>query len=159
MNSGGNNVEPRERTLVLVKPDAMQRGLAGEVIGRLERRGLRIAAMKLLQITRPLAEEHYAEHKGKGFYEGLVDYITSCPVVAVVFEGTNSVAVVRATIGSTDPAAATPGTIRADFGLERGRNLVHASDSTGSAAREVELFFKETELVDWGRDTDRWIFE
>lgn len=152
-------MEPRERTLVLVKPDAMQRGLAGEIIGRLERRGLRIAATKLIHITRPLAEKHYAEHKGKGFYEGLVDYITSCPVVAAVFEGTNAVSVVRATIGSTDPAAAVPGTIRADFGLERGRNLVHASDSPKSAVREIKLFFKPAEVVDWSRDTDRWIFE
>ena len=147
-------MEPRERTLVLVKPDAMQRGLAGEVIGRLERRGLRIAAMKLIHISRPLAEKHYAEHKGKGFYEGLVEYITSCPVVAAVFEGTNAVSVVRATIGST-----APGTIRADFGLERGRNLVHASDSPKSAAREVRLFFKPAEVVGWSRDTDQWIFE
>jgi nucleoside-diphosphate kinase len=144
---------------VLVKPDAMQRGLAGEIIGRLERRGLRIAATKLIHITRPLAEQHYAEHKGKGFYDGLVDYITSCPVVAAVFEGTNAVSVVRATIGATDPAAAAPGTIRADFGLERGRNLVHASDSPASAVREIELFFKPAEVVDWSRDTDRWIFE
>ncbi|MCO5200095.1 MAG: nucleoside-diphosphate kinase [Chloroflexi bacterium] len=137
----------------------MQRGLAGEIIGRLERRGLRIAATKLIHITRPLAEQHYAEHKGKGFYDGLVDYITSCPVVAAVFEGTNAVSVVRATIGATDPAAAAPGTIRADFGLERGRNLVHASDSPASAVREIELFFKPAEVVDWSRDTDRWIFE
>ncbi|MCC7089545.1 MAG: nucleoside-diphosphate kinase [Dehalococcoidia bacterium] len=137
----------------------MQRGLAGEIIGRLERRGLRIAATKLIHITRPLAEQHYAEHKGKGFYDGLVDYITSCPVVAAVFEGTNAVSVVRATIGATDPAAAAPGTIRADFGLKRGRNLVHASDSPASAVREIELFFKPAEVVDWSRDTDRWIFE
>jgi nucleoside-diphosphate kinase len=152
-------VEQRERTLVLVKPDAMQRGLAGEIIGRLDRRGLRIVGMKLIHISRPLAEKHYAEHKGKSFYEGLVEYITSCPVIAAVFEGTGAVPVVRATIGSTDPAAAAPGTIRADFGIERGRNLVHASDSPESAAREVRLFFKPSELVEWGRDVDRWIFE
>jgi len=115
--------------------------------------------VKLIHIGRPLAEKHYAEHKCKGFYEGLVDYITSCPVIAAVFEGTNAVSVVRATIGSTDPAAAAPGTIRADFGLERGRNLVHASDSPKSAVREIKLFFRPSEVAGWDRDTDRWIFE
>ncbi len=148
-----------ERTLFLVKPDAMQRGLAGEIIGRLERRGLRIAGMKLVHITRATAEKHYGEHKGKPFYEGLVEYITSCPVIAVAWEGTNAVQVVRNTIGVTDPTAAAPGTIRADLGLERGRNLVHASDSTKSAERELKLFFKPAELIDWSRDADRWIFE
>ena len=150
---------PRERTLVLVKPDAMQRGLAGEVIGRLERRGLQIVGMKLLQISRELAARHYAEHEGKPFYEGLVAYITSSPVIAAVFEGTNAVAAVRGSVGATDPSAAAPGSIRADFGLERGRNLVHASDSPASGEREVALFFAPGELVDWARATDRWIFE
>src|SRR5690606_5620263 len=108
---------------------------------------------------RATAEKHYAEHKGKPFYEGLVEYITSCPVIAIAWEGTNAVQVVRNTIGVTDPTAAAPGTIRADLGIERGRNLVHASDSPQSATRELKLFFKPTELIDWGRDTDRWIFE
>jgi len=152
-------VETRERTLFLVKPDGVQRGLSGEIIGRLERRGLRIAGMKMLKVSRELAAQHYAEHEGKGFYEGLVEYITSSPVIAIAWEGTNAVSVVRATIGATDPAAAAPGTIRADLGLERGRNLVHASDSTESAARELALFFAPGELVGWSRDTDRWIFE
>ena len=152
-------MESRERTLFLVKPDAMQRGLAGEIISRLERRGLRIAGMKLVHITRDTAEEHYGEHKGKSFYDGLVNYITGCPVIAIAWEGTNAVQVVRNTIGVTDPTAAAPGTIRGDLGLERGRNLVHASDSTESSARELRLFFQENELIDWRRDTDTWIFE
>jgi nucleoside-diphosphate kinase len=150
---------PLERTLFLVKPDAMQRGLAGEIISRLERRGLKIAGLKLMQIPRATAEQHYGEHKGKGFYEGLVDFITSSPVIAAVFEGTNAIEVVRTTNGLTDPTAAAPGTIRGDFGLERGRNLVHASDSAESAAREIGLFFQPAELVEWARNTDGWIFE
>ena len=152
-------METRERTLFLVKPDGVQRGLSGEIIGRLERRGLRIAGMKMLKVSRELAAQHYAEHEGKGFYEGLVEYITSSPVIAIAWEGTNAVGVVRLTIGATDPAAAAPGTIRADLGLERGRNLVHASDSPESATRELALFFAPGELVGWARDTDRWIFE
>ncbi|MGI8925564.1 MAG: nucleoside-diphosphate kinase [Tepidiformaceae bacterium] len=142
----------RERTLVLVKPDAMQRGLAGEILGRLERRGLRIAALKLLQIDRPLAERHYAEHVGKLFYAGLVEFISSAPVIAVVFEGTDAIRAVRQTAGTTDPVdeAATPGSIRADLGLEKGRNLVHASDSAESAAREIALFFRPEEVLSWG---------
>jgi nucleoside-diphosphate kinase len=149
----------RERTLVLVKPDAMQRGLAGEIIGRLERRGLRIAGMKLIRIDTALAKRHYAEHEGKPFFNGLVDYITSAPVVAIAFEGTAAVQAVRGAVGSTNPAEAAPGSIRADFGLERGRNLVHASDSPESGNRETALFFKPEELLDWPRDLDRWIFE
>jgi nucleoside-diphosphate kinase len=148
-----------ERTLVLVKPDGMQRGLAGEIIGRLERRGLRIVGLKLMQITTALAEQHYAEHKGKPFFPGLVEYITSAPVVAAVFEGTSAIQAVRGAVGSTNPAEAAPGSIRADFGLERGRNLVHASDSPESGVRESQLFFKAEELLEWSRDTDRWIFE
>ncbi len=149
----------RERTLFLVKPDAMQRGLAGEIIHRLERRGLRIVGLKLMMVPRALAEKHYGEHKGKPFFEGLVDFITSAPVIAAVFEGTNAIEVVRTTNGLTDPTAAAPGTIRGDFGLERGRNLVHASDSPKSAAREIKLFFKASELVEWTRATETWIFE
>lgn len=148
-----------ERTLVLVKPDGMQRGLAGEIIGRFERRGLRIVGMKLMRITEELARQHYAEHDGKPFFAGLVAYITSAPVVAIAFEGTNAVQSVRSTMGVTNPAEATPGSIRGDFGLERGRNLVHGSDSPASGEREVALFFRPEELIDWSRDTDRWIFE
>ncbi|MCE7928435.1 MAG: nucleoside-diphosphate kinase [Dehalococcoidia bacterium] len=148
-----------ERTLVLVKPDAMQRGLAGEVIGRLERRGLRIVAMKLLQIDAALARRHYAEHEGKPFFPGLVEYITSAPVIAAVLEGPNAIQVVRNTVGATNPVEAAPGSIRADFGLERGRNLVHASDSPASGEREAALFFSPGEIISWTRDTDRWIIE
>lgn len=149
----------RERTLFLVKPDAVQRGLAGEIIKRLEGRGLKLVGLKLMQIPRATAEKHYGEHKGKPFFNGLVDFITSAPVIAAVFEGTNAIEVVRATNGLTNPAKASPGTIRADFGLEMGRNLVHASDSPASAAREIKLFFKPSELVQWTRDADRWIYE
>jgi len=148
-----------ERTLILVKPDAIQRGLAGEIIARLERRGLRIAALKLMQVSRSLAERHYDEHKGKPFYDGLIAYITACPIVAAVFEGTNAVLAARQTIGSTKPFEAAPGTIRADLGLETGRNLVHGSDSTTSAAREIALFFGPGEVLDTARDLDRWVFE
>ncbi len=148
-----------ERTLVLVKPDAMQRGLAGEIIRRLEQRGLRIAGMKLMQIDTALAKRHYAEHEGKPFFDGLVNYITSAPVIAAVFEGRNAVQAVRGSVGATNPPEAAPGSIRADYGLERGRNLVHASDSPASGERETALFFEPRELISWERDTDRWIFE
>ena len=150
---------PMERTLILVKPDAMQRGLAGEIIARLERRGLRLAGLKLMQVSRKLAERHYAEHQGKPFYEGLLDYITACPIVAAVFEGPNAVAAARQTMGATRPTEAAPGTIRADLGLEVGRNLVHGSDSPQSATREVELFFSDGGLLEMRRDIDRWVFE
>ena len=145
-----------ERTLVIVKPDGVQRGLIGEVIGRLERRGLKIVAIELRQIDRDLAERHYGEHKGKGFYEGLVSYITSGAVVTLVLEGPEAIAVTRATVGATRPAEAGPGTIRGDFGLTVGRNLIHASDGPESAAREVDLFFGDN-LVSYERDLDRWI--
>ena len=149
-----------QRTLVLVKPDAMQRGLAGEIIARLERRGLRIVGMKLVQVPRSLAEQHYAEHVGKSFYEGLVSYICSSPIVAAVFEGPNVVKAVRQTVGKTNPVEAVPGTIRADLGIMTGRNLIHASDEEpGSADREVALWFRPEELLPWGRDLDRWYFE
>lgn len=137
----------------------MQRGLAGEVLKRFEQRGLKIVGLKLMQIDTALAAQHYAEHKGKPFFEGLVEYITSSPVVAAVFEGTNAVVAVRGSVGSTDPSAAAPGSIRADYGLERGRNLVHASDSPESGVREIALFFTPAELLHWPRDTDRWTFE
>ena len=148
-----------ERTLVLIKPDAMQRGLASEILGRLERRGLRITGLKLLQVDRALAERHYAEHSGKPFYEGLVAYITACPIIAAVLEGTDAVELVRNTMGKTNPREAAPGTIRGDFGIEIGRNLIHGSDSSESAAREVALFFSDSELHTVERDVDRWVFE
>lgn len=148
-----------EKTLVLVKPDGVQRGLIGEVITRLERRGLRLVAAKFMQVSQSLAETHYAIHKGKPFYPGLIRYITSAPVMAMVWEGPNAVAAVRQTMGSTRPTEAAPGTIRHDFALEVGRNLTHASDSPQTAEEEVNLWFKPEELVSWRREADRWIFE
>lgn len=148
-----------ERTLVLVKPDGVQRGLIGEVISRLERRGLRLVAAKFMAVDRKLAETHYAVHKGKPFYDGLIAYITSAPVMAMVWEGPQAVAAVRQTMGSTKPVEAAPGTVRHDFALEVGRNLTHASDSAENGVKEVELWFKKNELVDWKREVDRWIFE
>lgn len=148
-----------ERTLVLIKPDAMQRGLASEILGRLERRGLRIVGLKLMQVDRDLAERHYGEHRGKPFFEGLVGYITACPIIAAVFEGTAAVESVRNTMGKTNPRDAAPGTIRGDYGLEIGRNLVHGSDSVESAEREVSLFFAPNEVLDVKRDVDPWVFE
>ena len=148
-----------ERTLVIIKPDAVQRGLIGEIITRFERRGLRLAGMKLIHIDESLAQRHYAIHKGKPFYEPLIRYITSSPVVVMVLEGNDAINIVRRTMGATKPAEAAPGTIRADFALEIGRNLVHGSDGPETAAFEVPLFFTEDELLSYERDTDRWIFE
>ncbi len=148
-----------ERTLILVKPDAMQRGLAFDVLGRLERRGLRIVGLRLLQVDEAMAKRHYGEHEGKPFFDGLVAYITSSPIIAAVLEGTNAVSAARSTIGATDPTESTPGTIRGDLGLEIGRNLVHGSDSVESADREIGIFFEGQPVLDWPRDTDRWIFE
>ena len=148
-----------ERTLVLVKPDGVQRGLIGEVISHLERRGLRLVAAKFMNVSRQLAETHYAIHKGKPFYDGLISYITSAPVMAMVWEGPNAVAAVRQTMGATRPTEAAPGTLRHDFALEVGRNLTHASDEPANAEKEVALWFKKEELVDWQREVDRWIFE
>ena len=148
-----------ERTLILVKPDAMQRGLAHAVLGRLEQRGLKIVALRLLQIDKALAGRHYAEHVGKPFYDNLVGFITSSPVIAAVFEGENAVALARQTMGATDPAKAAPGTIRGDLGVDMGRNVVHGSDSPASAAREVALFFEEKDIVSWQRSVEGWIVE
>ena len=147
-----------ERTLVLLKPDAIQRGLAGEIISRLEGRGLRIAGLKLMQIDVATARKHYAEHEGKAFYQGLIDYITSGPVVAAVLEGTRAIEVVRKTMGKTNPADAEPGTIRGDLGLEMGRNLIHGSDGPEAATREIALFFGN-EALDYTRAIDPWVFE
>lgn len=148
-----------ERTLVLIKPDAVQRGLAFEVLARFERRGLRVVGLKMMRVAEALAAQHYAEHRGKPFYAGLIDYITSAPIVAAVFEGPNAIKVVRATMGATNPAEAAPGTIRGDYAIELGRNIVHGSDGPESAQREIALFFEPDELVEWGREVDRWVFE
>jgi nucleoside-diphosphate kinase len=148
-----------ERTLVLVKPDGVQRGLIGEVTSRLERRGLRLVAAKFMTVSKQMAETHYAIHKGKPFYDGLISYITSAPVMAMVWEGPNAVAAVRQTMGATRPTEAAPGTLRHDFALEVGRNLTHASDEPANAEKEVALWFQKEELVDWKREVDRWVFE
>lgn len=148
-----------ERTLVLVKPDGVQRGLIGEVIARFERRGLRLVAAKFMNVSNSLAEAHYAEHKERVFYSGLIQYITSGPVMAMVWEGPNAVAAIRQTVGSTKPVESAPGTIRHDYALEVGRNLIHASDKPETGVREVELWFKNEELVEWKRGVDQWVFE
>jgi nucleoside-diphosphate kinase len=148
-----------ERTLVLIKPDGVQRGLIGEIISRLERRGLRLVAGKFMLVSKDLAERHYAVHKGKPFYQGLISYITSSPVMAMAWEGPGAVLAVRQTMGSTRPTEAAPGTVRHDFGLEVGRNLTHASDSTVTGESEVALWFAGEEIVDWKRAIDSWVFE
>ena len=148
-----------EKTLVLVKPDGVQRGLIGEILTRLERRGLRLIGAKFLQVSNELAETHYAIHKGKPFYESLIKYITSAPVMAMVWEGPNAVAAVRQTMGSTRPTEAAPGSIRHDYALQIGRNLTHASDTPENGEKEVAMWFMANELVTWARDSDIWIFE
>ncbi len=148
-----------ERTFILAKPDAVQRGLIGEITLRLERRGLKLVAAKFLQVSQELAEKHYAVHQGKPFYAGLIQYITSAPVMAMVWEGPQAIAAVRQTMGATRPVEAAPGSIRHDFGLSVGRNLTHASDSPENAAFEIGLWFTENELVNWQRPVDEWIFE
>lgn len=148
-----------ERTLILIKPDAVQRGLMGEIIQRFERRGLRLIGMKFLRVPQELAAAHYAVHEGKPFYDGLIRFICSSPVVAMAWEGTDAVSAARKTMGTTKCAEAAPGTIRGDYGMEMGRNLVHGSDSIENGVLEVGLWFKEEELVDWGRNNDEWIFE
>lgn len=148
-----------ERTLILVKPDGVQRGLIGDVITRFERRGLKLVAMKFIRMSQELAAQHYQEHQGKPFYPGLISYITSGPVVAMVWEGKLAIEVARTTMGGTRPAEAAPGTIRGDFALEVGRNIVHGSANAGDAAREVSLFFPGDEIVEWARANDAWISE
>lgn len=146
-----------ERTLVLIKPDGIQRGLAGEIIKRLENRGLKLIAGKFISVDKPLAEKHYEVHKGKPFYDGLIRYITSAPVMAMVWEGPQAVVAVRQTMGSTSPTEAAPGTIRHDFALEVSRNLTHASDSPENAELEIGIWFKLEELFPWDRTVEPWI--
>jgi nucleoside-diphosphate kinase len=148
-----------ERTLVIVKPDGVQRGLIGPILGRLEARGLKLVGLKFVQVHLELAEQHYAEHAGKPFYPGLLSYITSSPVAVACFEGNNAVQMVRNTIGPTNPLAAGPGTIRGDYAIDIGRNLIHASDAPATAERELALWFAQGELVSYPRDADRWIFD
>ncbi len=147
-----------EHTLIIVKPDGVQRGLTGEIIRRFEARGLRIVGMKFMLVSRELAEKHYEIHKERPFFAGLVEYITSSPVVVIALEGTNAVLNARNTIGATRPHEAGAGTIRGDLALEVGRNLVHGSDSAENGAIEIANFFQPEELITWSRATDQWIF-
>jgi len=146
-----------ERSLVLIKPDAIQRGLAGVIIYRLERRGLKLVAMKMLQMDKTLAQRHYAIHQGKAFFNDLVEFITSSPIIAAVFEGEKAIEAIRQTMGSTDPTKASPGSIRGDFGLDIQQNLVHGSDSAETANQEISLFFSPEEILDYPKEIDRWI--
>ena len=148
-----------EQTLVLVKPDGVQRGLIGEIISRLERRGLKLVGMKLMQVDEGLAHRHYGEHVDRPFFAGLVSFITSGPVVAMAWEANNAVEIVRGTMGVTNPASAAPGTIRGDLGVDIGRNLIHGSDSPESAVRELSLFFNTEEVLSYERSSDGWIVE
>ena len=148
-----------ERTLVIAKPDAVQRGLIGEIVSRIEKRGLKIVAMKMMWMDEALARQHYAVHEGKPFFESLIRFITATPVVAMVVEGPHAIEAVREMMGATDPVKADAGTIRADLALDVQRNLVHGSDGPETAAREVALFFREDEILSWTRDVDRWLLQ
>jgi nucleoside-diphosphate kinase len=151
-------VNQRERTFIMVKPDGVQRGLIGEVIGRLERKGLQLVGLKLIQIPHQLASKHYGEHQGKPFYEGLISFITSSPVAAMVWEGDDAVSLARTIIGATDPRKAAPGTIRGDLAVFTGNNIVHGSDSPESASREISLFFEAGEICDYRVTRDEWVY-
>ena len=146
-----------ERSLVLIKPDAVQRGLAGKIISRLEERGLKIVAVKMLQMDKTLAQRHYAIHKNKAFFDKLVNFITSSPIIAIVFQGKDAVEIIRQMMGETDPAKAKPGTIRGDLGLDIEHNLIHGSDSADNASKEINLFFSTEEILDYHKDVDRWV--
>lgn len=148
-----------ERTLVIVKPDGVQRGLVAEILGRFERRGLKLAALKMLQIDRALAERHYAVHRDKFFFEDLVAYITSGPVVIAVVEGPEAIGIVRAMVGKTRPAEAASGTIRGDLAVAGLRNLIHASDAPETARSEIDLYFEVGEVYSYARDVDKWVYE
>jgi nucleoside-diphosphate kinase len=148
-----------ERTLIIVKPEGVQRGLIGNVISRFEQRGLKLVGLKLIQITPELAEEHYGVHKGKSFYPGLVKHITSGPVVVGVLEGPKAIGVVRTTMGATNAAEAIPGTIRGDYALEIGFNIIHGSDGSETATKEISLFFRPEELVDYSLVIEKWVHE
>lgn len=148
-----------EKTFIMLKPDAAQRGLIGKIISRFEDKGCKLVAMKLMQVDRALAEQHYAEHKGKGFFEPTVEYIMSSPVVAMVWEGKNVVALSRALMGATNPANADPGSIRGSFGMDISRNVIHGSDSVASAEREIALYFKPEEILEYKKAGEEWLSE
>lgn len=148
-----------ERTYLMIKPDGVERGLCGEIVARFEKRGLKLIAMKFMQIPKDVAENHYGEHKGKKFYDSLISYITSGPVLAMVWEGENAISVCRGMMGKTNPQDSAPGTIRGDFAMVTGMNIIHGSDSPESAAREISIFFKPSELMSYQRTVDKWIYE
>lgn len=148
-----------ERTFLMIKPDAVQRGLIGVIIAKLEAKGFKLVGLKLIQVDRALAEEHYVEHKGKGFFEPTVGYIMSSPVVAMVWEGKNIVAMAREMMGATNPANANPGSIRGAYGMDISRNIIHGSDSLTSAEREINLYFKPAELLDYKKAGEEWLSE
>ena len=148
-----------QRTFVAIKPDGVQRGLIGEIVSRFEKKGLKMVGMKFMQVSRELAENHYGEHKGKPFFAGLVDFITSGPIVAMAFEGKDAITICRNIIGATNPAQSAMGTIRGDLALEIGRNIVHGSDGPESAKRELGIFFSDKELVEWNRTLQCWVSE
>lgn len=144
---------------MIVKPDAVQRGLIGEVVGRLERRGLKVSALKMMRLDRATAELHYAEHTGKPFFEGLVEFITSGPIVVAIFDGPEAVPIVRTTMGKTKPSESPPGSIRGDLAIDMGRNIIHGSDSPKSAEREIGIYFTDAEVLDYSRSIEGWIVE
>lgn len=148
-----------ERTYVMIKPDGVQRNLVGEIIGRFEKKGFKIVGLKMLQMERATAEKHYAEHIGKPFFEALASYITSGPVVAIALEGKDVVATVRAMNGATNPANAGSGTVRGDYAIEVGRNVIHGSDSVESAQREIAIYFTEKDICEYKKVLDQWIYE
>ncbi|NSL52296.1 nucleoside-diphosphate kinase [Calidifontibacillus erzurumensis] len=147
-----------ERTFIMVKPDGVQRNLVGEIVSRFEKKGFKLVGAKLMTVSKELAEQHYAEHKERPFFGELVDFITSSPVFAMVWEGENVIATARQMMGKTNPAEALPGTIRGDFGLTVGKNVVHGSDSPESAEREINLWFKENEISEYSKQVDEWVY-
>ncbi len=152
-------MKTRERTFLMIKPDGVQRGLIGNIISRMENKGLKLVAMKMMPVSRDLAERHYAEHEGKKFYNGLLDFITSAPVVAMIWEGDNAIEMTRTLVGATDPRNAVPGSMRGDLAVFTGKNMVHASDSPESAKREINLFFEETEICSYEQPHEGWLYD
>jgi len=153
-----SDIPMRERTFFMIKPDGVHRAIVGEIVGRIEKKGYKISAIKMLHITKEMAKEHYGEHVGKPFFQPLVDFITSGPVVAMVVEGENSIEGIRTMMGKTDPKTSAPGTLRGDFGINLSRNVVHGSDSPASAEREISIFFKPDEVLDQARNDEKWVY-
>ena len=148
-----------QRTFLAIKPDGVQRGLVGKIISKLEEKGFKLVAMKLMTVSKELAEKHYGEHKGKPFFNGLVSFITSGPIVAMAWEGKDAISALRKIMGKTNPLEAEVGTVRGDYGIDIGRNVVHGSDGEESAKREIGLFFSDSDLLNWNQDIQKWIYE